>query len=122
MAKMKQNYRDSIVWQKAIEFVTEIYRITEGFPSKEIYGLTSQIRRCAVSIPSNIAESKGRLTGGEFRQFLGHARGSTLEIETQILIANRLGYIDENTARKLLSGSAEIGRLINGLLSSLKTS
>jgi len=119
---MKQNYRDLIVWQKAIEFVTEVYRITEGFPSKEIYGLTSQIRRCAVSIPSNIAEGKGRLTGGEFRQFLGHARGSTLEIETQLLIANRLGYIDQDTTRNLLSGSAEIGRLINGLLTSLKAS
>lgn len=119
---MRQSYRDLIVWQKAIDFVTEIYRATEQFPNKEIYGLTSQIRRSAISIPSNIAEGKGRLTGGEFRQFLGHARGSTLEIETQVLIANRLGYIDENTTRKVLSGSAEIGRLINGLLSSLKVS
>ena len=119
---MKQNYRDLIVWQKAIEFVTEIYRVTDGFPTKEVYGLTSQLRRCAVSIPSNIAEGKGRLTGGELRQFLGHARGSTLEIETKILIANRLGYIDQESTRKLLSRSAEIGRLINGLLSSLKIS
>jgi four helix bundle protein len=116
---MKQTYRDLIAWQKAIEFVADIYRATDLFPRTEIYALTSQIRRAAISIGSNIAEGKGRLTAGEFRQFLGHARGSTLEIETQILIASRLGYLTPEKTQELLAGSGEVGRLINGLLSSL---
>ncbi len=116
---MGQSYRDLIAWQKSLEFVADVYRTTEGFPQKEIYTLTSQLRRAAISIPSNIAEGQGRLTSGEFRQFLGHARGSTLEVETQILIANKLGYLGSGATQKLLSSSAEIGRLIDGLLASL---
>jgi four helix bundle protein len=88
-----KNYKDIVVWQKAIELVIEIYRVTAHFPREEMYGLTSQLRRAAVSIPSNIAEGQGRATKGEFIQFLGHARGSLCEVDTQILIARRLGFL-----------------------------
>jgi len=118
--KMGQHYRDLIVWQKAIAFVTEIYRITKEFPKDEMYGLTSQIRRAAVSIPSNFAEGQGRLTRGEFRQFLGHARGSYAEVETQLIIARNLGFVQNSD--DLFDRLAEVGRLLNGLLNSLRTS
>ena len=114
---MSQHYRDLMVWQKAIELVTDIYRVTRGFPKDELYGLTSQIRRAAVSIPSNIAEGQGRLTRGEFRQFLGQARGSYAELETQLIIARNLGYLSQ--PGNLIEKLAEVGRLLNGLLSSL---
>jgi four helix bundle protein len=84
---MVMPYRDLVVWNKAMELVTEIYRVTHNFPKEELFGLMSQLRRAAVSIPSNIAEGKGRISKGEFRQFLGNARGSLAEVETQILIA-----------------------------------
>ena len=114
---MSQHYRDLLVWQKAIALVTDIYRLTQGFPREELYGLTSQIRRAAVSIPSNIAEGQGRLTRGEFRQFLGQARGSYAELETQLIIAKNLGYWSQ--AGNLAENLAEVGRLLNGLLTSL---
>ncbi len=88
-----RSYRDLVAWQKSMALVTDVYRCTRGFPTSEIYGLTAQLRRAAVSVPSNIAEGQGRSSTGEFRQFLGHARGSLLEVETQILIAQNLGYI-----------------------------
>jgi four helix bundle protein len=89
------------------------------FPKEEIYGLTSQIRRAAVSIPCNIAEGQGRLTRGEFKQFLGHARGSLLELQTQITIAKRLTFLDEASTLSLMKSSTEIQRMLNGLLESL---
>ena len=112
------SYRDLVAWQKAIAFVTTIYRITAGFPRDELYGLISQLRRAAVSVPSNIAEGQGRLTEGEFRQFLGHARGSLFEVETQLEIAREIGYLSDQqltNARKQLS---EVAKLVNGLLNS----
>src|SRR5664279_4804108 len=90
-----KSYQDLIAWQKAISLVTEIYTITAQFPGQEIYGLTSQLRRASVSIPSNIAEGRGRVTKREFIQFLGHARGSLCEVQTQIFIAHRLAYISQ---------------------------
>ena len=116
---VKRDYRELVVWQKAMETVTEVYRVTQKFPREETYGLTSQIRRAAVSIPSNIAEGQGRLTRGEFRQFLGQAKGSLAELETQILIAQNLGYIENPSP--LLDRVAEVARLLNGLLNSLTT-
>ena len=116
---MKHDFRDLLVWQKAIAFVTEIYRNTQAFPKEELYGLTSQIRRAAVSIPSNIAEGQGRLTRGEFRQFLGHAKGSLAEVETQLIIAHNLGYLID--VEPLLQSLHEIARMLNGLLNSLTT-
>jgi four helix bundle protein len=98
---MVQSYRDLVAWNKAMELVTEIYRVTRNFPKEELFGLMSQLRRAAVSIPSNIAEGKGRLSKGEFRQFLGNARGSLAEVETQILIAQNLSYLDEPETNRL---------------------
>ncbi len=117
---MGHSYRDLVAWQKAIAFVTEVYRVTARFPSQEQYGLTSQLRRAAVSVPSNIAEGQGRNTKGEFRQFLGHARGSLLEIETQLLIAQNLAYLSEADTEHLLGLCGEVFRIVNGLLHSLE--
>jgi four helix bundle protein len=111
-----QSYRDLIAWQKAMDLVTRVYTCTESFPKTEVYGLTSQLRRAAVSIPSNIAEGHARLSSGEFRQFLGHALGSLCELETQVLISERLGYIGPDQRAALLVQTAETGRIINGLL------
>jgi len=115
-----KHYQQLIAWQKAIALVTEVYSATKSFPRDEIYGLTSQIRRAAVSVPSNIAEGKGRATRGEFVQFLGHARGSLCEVETQIVIAANLHYIAPDI-RDVLSGRiTELGRILNGLIASLE--
>jgi four helix bundle protein len=114
-----RGHKELIVWQKAMEMVTEIYRLTQNFPKEELYGLVSQMRRAAVSIPSNIAEGHGRQSKGEFRQFLGIARGSYAELETQIEIAKNLGFLaNPNPIDEQL---AEVGRLLNGLLRSLAT-
>jgi four helix bundle protein len=118
---MGHSYRDLVAWQKAVDLVVEVYRITRSFPKDEAYGLTSQLRRAAVSVPSNIAEGQGRLSKGEFRQFLGHARGSVLEVETQAIIAHKLGFLENAAAENVLSKSAEVNRILNGLLESLET-
>lgn len=115
---MGHSYSDLLVWQKAIELVVETCKQTRSFPKEEIYGLTSQIRRSAVSIPCNIAEGQGRLTRGKFKQFLGHARGSVLELQTQITIAKKLAFLDEKGASGLINSSAEVHRMLNGLLQS----
>jgi four helix bundle protein len=114
-----QSYRDLVVWQKAMTLVLDVYRSTQGFPKIETYGLTSQLRRAAVSVPSNIAEGQARLSTGEFKQFLGNARGSLMEVETQILIARDLGYLERRESEDLLGSAAEVGRVLNGLLASL---
>ena len=100
--------------------VVDIYLRTQAFPKIETYGLTSQLRRAAVSVPSNIAEGQARRTTGEFKQFLGNARGSLAEIETQILMARDLNYLEQDQTETLLSATAEIGRMLNGLMSALK--
>jgi four helix bundle protein len=99
-AFMSSTYKDLIVWQRAIDLVEKIYQITRRFPHEELYGLVSQLRRAAVSIASNIAEGQGRMSPGEFRQFVGHARGSALEVETQLIIAARLGFVDAALPRQ----------------------
>src|SRR5438270_9252479 len=105
MAKL---YRDLIAWQKSIDFVTEIYLVTKTFPKEEIYGLTSQLRRAAVSIPSNIAEGQARLSRLEFKNFLSHARGSLVEVETQLLISRNLGYLSKKQADELVGRTSEL--------------
>lgn len=100
--------------------VTEVYRLTGNFPREQIYGLTSQLRRAAVSIPSNIAEGQGRLTRGEFKHFLGNARGSLFELETQVLIACNLSYLGKEDRESLIERITEVGRILNGLLKSLE--
>jgi four helix bundle protein len=119
-ARMKvRHYQELIVWQKAIDLVEEVYKATHSFPRDEIYGLTSQIRRAAVSIPSNIAEGQGRRTTPDFLRHLSIAYGSLLELETQILIAIRLRYLTQAKCSEVMRLTAESGRLLNGLMSSL---
>jgi four helix bundle protein len=113
-----RSYRDLAVWKKSMALALDVYRHTQPFPKIETYGLTSQLRRAAVSIPSNIAEGQARLSTGEFRQFLGNARGSLMEVETQILIARDLGYLPHRESENLLNAAAEVGRILNGLLAS----
>jgi four helix bundle protein len=117
---MGHSYRDLIVWQKAIAMVTEIYRATQSFPRQETYGLTSQVRRSAVSVASNIAEGQGRLSRREFHYFLSVARGSLIEMETQIVIAENLGYLSPAEVRKLADASGEVSRLLPGLMQALQ--
>jgi len=98
-----------------MDLVEQVYTATKAFPKEEVYGLTSQLRRAAVSIPSNIAEGQGRRTDKEFANFVAIANGSLYEAETQILIGQRLKYLDEDRIKKLLDCSSEVGRLIHGL-------
>jgi four helix bundle protein len=117
----KQSYRDLVAWQQAIELVDVIYVSTRNFPECEMFGLSIQMRRAAVSVSSNIAEGHGRFSLRDFRQFLRKARGSALELETQIIIATRQGYIATETEADLLEKSASVGRLINGLIRHLSS-
>jgi four helix bundle protein len=112
-------YRDLVAWQKGIDLCELVYRASAAFPSHEIYGLTSQIRRAAVSVPSNIAEGAGRITRGEYLQSVGYARGSLLEIETQLIVAQRLGYLDAKEIDQLMELTNEIGRVASGLIRAL---
>ena len=115
-----KSYRDLETWQKAMDLVEEIYKATRSFPKEEIYGLTGQMRRAAVSIPSNIAEGQGRGSTAEFLRFLSIAHGSLCELGTQILIAQRLSYLDQPAYEQLEDLTARVGRLIHGLANSLK--
>jgi len=114
------SYRDLIAWKKGMQLVGAIYDATDSFPQHEIYGLTSQLRRAAVSIPSNIAEGQAHYTNREFVRFLRHARGSLAEIETQILIAQDRRYLREELAENLIRQTDELGRVLSGLISSMK--
>jgi four helix bundle protein len=114
-----KSYRDLVAWQKGIDLCELVSRASSQFPREEMYGLISQIRRAAVSVPSNIAEGTSRITKGEFTQSVGHARGSLLEVETQLIVAQRLGYLDSNETDKLLELTNEIGKITNGLIRSL---
>jgi four helix bundle protein len=118
---MGRSYRELLVWQKAKILAVDIYKTTESFPRSETYGLTSQMRRAAVSVASNIAEGQGRLTTGEFQQFLGHSRGSLLELDTQIAIAHDLGYVSTAEFETLEHNAYQVLGLINRLLESLRT-
>jgi four helix bundle protein len=117
---MANSFRDLIVWQRAMQLAVSIYRLTRDFPREEIYGLTSQARRSVVSISSNIAEGQGRLTRGEFRQFLGIARGSTFELQTQLEIARSLKMGDPKLLDEADGLSREVGKMLFGMLESLK--
>jgi four helix bundle protein len=112
MAQAVQSFRDLVVWQKSIQMAVAVYRLTEEFPREEIYGLTSQMRRAAVSISSNIAEGHGRLSTREYRPFLGVARGSNIELQTQIEIARALGKGDGKLLNQAEGLSHEIGKMI----------
>lgn len=109
-----------LVWQKAMDLVEQVYRGTSNLPAHELYGLVSQMRRCAVSILSNIAEGRSRGTTPDYMRFLTIALGSTAEISTQIQIAHRLGYIGPSESSQLLNSCNEIARMVNAVLSSLR--
>ena len=117
---MGQSYRDLIAWQKSMKLVIDIYSATRAFPASEIYGLSSQLRRAAVSVPSNIAEGQARFSQKEFHRFLSQARGSLVEIETQLLIARELKYLAPPEVARLMAATDELGRILNGLLASIK--
>jgi four helix bundle protein len=119
---MSDSYRDLIAWQKAKSVALDVYRCTSPFPRDEVYGLSSQMRRAAVSVPSNIAEGKGRYSRKEFVQFLYHARGSLLELQTQLSIARDLDYIDSAAFKRLESQTEELGRILNGLITRFQVS
>lgn len=112
-------FKDLNVWQKAIQLVTKIYSQTADYPKEEIYGITSQIRRCAVSIPSNIAEGAGRGSKKEFSHFLDIAKGSSFELETQLIISSNLGYLKQIYFEELNSELIEIQKMITGLQKSI---
>jgi four helix bundle protein len=114
-----KNFRELIAWQKALDLVEETYKASKSFPKDELYGLTSQICRAVVSVPSNIAEGQGRDSTREFRHHLSIAYGSLCEVQTQIFIAQRLTYLKEEQVIRLLSMTNEVARLINGLSNSL---
>ena len=116
---MITHYKELVVWQKAMDLVEEVYHITKELPDTEKFGLISQLRRSAVSIPCNIAEGQGRLTKGEFKQFLGHSRGSLFELETQLLITNKFHKINKQRIAHIYQLIEDVGRLLNGLLRSL---
>ena len=115
-----QNFRDLEVWQQAMELVTLVYQRTQVFPKEETYGLTNQLHRAAVSVPSNIAEGQGRRSTKEFLNHLSMARGSLLEVQTQIEIATRLSYLDQTTSEVLLNQAVRVNLLLNGLIRSLE--
>ena len=120
MMKKSISYQDLVVWQIAIGFVKDIYQMTAQFPASEIYGLTNQIRRAAISIPSNIAEGQGRNSSKEFRQFLAISLGSLAEIETQLIIAKEIGYLSETILPDLLKTTDRIRKMVRSLSNSLK--
>jgi four helix bundle protein len=115
-----KGYRDLLVWQRAMDFVAECYKFSGRFPKTEIYGLCSQLRRSAVSIPANIAEGHGRESIKEYLNHLSIAYASLMESETHVQIAERLEYIDREMVERLLTHSAEVGRMLNGLMKSLR--
>ena len=114
-----KSHRDLVVWQKAMDLVVLIYQATAAFPKHELYGLTSQLRRAAVSIPANVAEGQGRRSKSEFCQFLGNARGSLLELDTHLELALRLKYLTNSQHERIHKDVVEVGRLANGLMRSL---
>jgi len=115
-----RNYQDLMAWQRAMELVEVVYRLTNCLPAEERFGLVSQARRAAVAIPANIAEGQGRRTCGEFLNHLSIAHGSVRELETHVMLAGRLGFIPRESVETMLSAAAEAGRLVTGLANSLE--
>ena len=116
---MVKSHKDLLVWQRSMDLVETVYRLTGSFPSMEQWGLVSQMRRAAISVPSNIAEGYGRQATGEYRYHLSIGRGSLLELETQVLLAKRLRYLQPADADSVLNEIEEISRMIATLVSKL---
>ena len=119
---MSRGYRDLLVWQKSMQLAVEVYKLTSKFPREEVYGLTSQVRRSAISVPSNIAEGHGRLSKKEFRQFLGIAKGSIYELQTQLELAEKLNMASQGSIQPSIEISQEVGKMIFSLLGSMECS
>lgn len=117
---MIKTYRDLLVWQKSMKLVTDIYQSTSAFSQSEIYGLIAQIRRCAISIPSNIAEGYGRNSTGDYKRFLRVSIGSLFELQTQIEIAFNLNYISKDVFQDFLSNTNELDRMLSSLINKIK--
>ena len=117
---MSGTYKDLEVWRAAMELAIQVYRLTALFPKEERYGLTSQMRRAAVSVPSNSAEGKGRLSDKELIHFLCNSRGSLFEIETQLTIGERLGYSTTEECNAVRQETARVGQMLNGLMRSVR--
>ncbi len=115
-----QSFRDSIAWQKAMDLSIAVYALTRTFPKEELFGLTSQLRRASVSIASNIAEGQGRLSTGEFLQFLGMARGSALEVETQLELSHRLGLATACDIHAAQTEATHLVRILNAVIANLR--
>lgn len=120
MAEKHSSHKDSVAWQKGMEIARAVYRATKSFPADERFGLTNQLRRAAVSIPSNIAECKGRLTAGALVQFLGIARGSTLELHTQLELAESLGFGAPQELDPLITLVGEEIRILNAAIATIR--
>lgn len=117
---MAQPYQELMVWQRAMEMTVQVYELTAAFPREEVYGLTSQLRRAAVSVASNIAEGRGRISQGEFRQFLGTAQGSNFEVQTQLEVSRRLRFGSEALLDNAMNLSIEVGKMLSSLMASLQ--
>jgi four helix bundle protein len=115
-----KGYQDLVVWQRSVDLAVRVSEVTEAFPRREIYGLAAQMRRSAVSVPSNIAEGHGRRHLGDYLHHLSIANGSLMELETQIVIAARRGYLNPALDRELSDCSGEVGRMLAGLSRSLR--
>jgi len=115
-----QSHRELLIWQRGIQMSVAIYEMTRNFPRDEMYGLTSQMRRAGVSVPSNIAEGYGRLSKEQYRHFLGIAQGSNLELKTQLVIAKQLGFVDFREIDKVEALSFEVGKMLTTLLKKLR--
>jgi len=116
---MWKNYRDLEVWKKAIQLVKKVYLLSQKYPKEEIYGLTSQLRRAAVSIPSNIAEGQARQSANEFKRFLNISKGSTAELDTQMVISKELDFITEEELDDIYTDIVEIFKMLEGLSNSI---
>ncbi|MGB9071162.1 MAG: four helix bundle protein [Terriglobales bacterium] len=117
---MGGTYHDLKVWQDAMELTLKIYRMTRKFPAEEMYGLSAQLRRAAISVASNIAEAKGRSSDRELLQFLSHARGSLYEVQTQLQIAKSLSYLTETDHQSLAQQVDSVGRMLNGMIAKFR--
>jgi four helix bundle protein len=117
---MPESFKALVVWQRAIQLTVQIYKLTAEFPDSERFGLTNQLRRAAVSVASNIAEGYGRSSKGEYIQFLGHARGSNYEVETQITIARELGFGSKQSLERAEKLSIEVSRMLGTMTMSLR--
>lgn len=115
-----QSYKELEVWQMAMELATQCYRVTRAFPKDELFGMTSQIRRAAASIPANIAEGQGREHTREFLQFLSVARGSLMEVETHLMLSHRVGLLPQDQLDPLMAMTDRISRMLSGLRKSLE--